>query len=355
MNAVKYITNSAGAQEAVPLNRGELTELRSLWNAAGDIDTASAAYKYTIDTLTSLSVGTVEQKFYEVTPSEYLPIRVNAMGWNDTVNQKIEFIGGAPFESWSTGVGNGESRSPSVEAGLSNKSYTADMVSANVTWNRNEIEQAAITNDWDPVASKIRALKKAYDLGFQERAFLGSIQNPTAYKGLIVNSEITVNTSLITVPISTMTYSQLDTLIAGLISAYFTQTNSTAMPDTFLLPYTDFLGLQTAYPSAAGVVYPVPRIEYLTRALKAATQNPNFEIKPLAYCDATRNTIAGLNKQVYMLYKRNDASTLRIDVGVPLYTGPVSTADGFVFTTRAVSKFTGVQIYRPLELLKFQY
>lgn len=356
MKSIKYITNGAGVKEAVPLSRSEVSELQTIWNANGDIDTSSAGYQYTIDTLTQISADVVQQKFYTDEPSKYLSIRVGYMGWSEVVNQRLEFIGGPDFGAWRSGVGNGESRNISVDAGISSKSYKAKQVTGGVVWNRNEIEQAAAANNWDPVAAKLRALKKAYDLGLQEDFFLGDKAQGSLYPGLIINPDITVNTTLITAPLGGLTATQLDTFLAGCIPTYFAQTSQTEMPDTFVIPYSDYLTLtQSPFPSATGVVQPVNRLDYILQAFKRATQNDNFRIMPSAYCEASKNTAAGLNKQAYLLYRSNDVSTARMDIGVPFTIGNMVPVSSFTFRQEATSKFTGVQIYRPLEFLRFQY
>lgn len=356
MKSIKYITNGSGVKEPVPLSVSERNEMASIWNANGDIDTSSAGYQYTIDTLTQISADTVAQKFYTDEPSKYLTIRVGQMGWKESINQRLEFIGGPDFSAWRSGVGNGESRNVSVDAGLSSKTYKARQFTGGVVWNRNEIEQAAAANDWDPVAAKLRALKKSYDLGFQEMFFFGEPGQNAAFPGLIINPDITVNTSLITAPLGGLSAANLETFLAGCIPTYFTQTAQTEMPDTFLIPYSDYLTLtQSPFPSATGVVQPTNRLDYIVNAFKRATQNDGFRIMPSAYCEATRNTAAGLNKQAYLLYRSKDSTTARMDVGVPFMMGAMTPVSSFTFRQEAISKFTGVQIYRPLEFLRFQY
>ena len=76
-----------------------------------------------------------------------------------------------------------------------------------------------------------------------------------------------------------------------------------------------------------------------------------FKIMPLAYCDAANNP-AGLH--YYMLY-RDDAESLRMDIPVPYTTTQPNSNDNFSFADVAYGQYTGLNVYRNLETLRFQY
>jgi len=357
MQTVKRILNGKGEVEFVPCSAFEsslaamaLENVRV--NGVGDVSTVSAGYQYTIDTLTYIQTRVTTQKFYEVQPSDFFPVKVGDGGWADNIVTNIEFSAGGDFESGIIDSGNSEARLASVEAGISPKSLAVTMWGKKIGYNIAEVQQALYTNRWDAIEAKTRALKKNYDLGVQSIAFIGSKVDNEKTPGFLSNTDVNTNLALITKAISSMTAAEFQTFIKSVIAAYFTNSNDTVLPDTFQMPMTDYLGLV----NATSDVYPVgSKLEYMLKAFKEATQNPNFEIKGLAYGDASRNAVVGINKQVYTLYRRMDETTLRMDVPLRFTLGAPNTADNFTFNAVGISRYTGVGIYRPLEVLRFQY
>ncbi len=211
------------------------------------------------------------------------------------------------------------------------------------------VEKALRSNNWNPIEGKMRALKKRYDLGIQKIAFLGSYSD-TGVTGLITNAGVTINTSVITTNISSMTYTQFGTFVATVLSTYFTNANSTILPDTFIMPYADWLGLVTPinpqFPN-------VSMMTYLKDAFVAATGNANFKIAPIAYCDKTNNT-AFNNTNRYVLYRNND-ETMRMDIPIPFQLRAPMSSDNFRWNGIALAQCTGLVIYRVPEVLYFDH
>jgi hypothetical protein len=175
------------------------------------------------------------------------------------------------------------------------------------------------------------------------------------YKG-----ELTINTSLISAALSGLNAANFATFVQTLISTYFTATASTQMPTTFVIPYSDFLGLQTMTPNVIGAgegTFPISKLDFLLRAFKAATQNPNFEIKPLAYCDKENNSTrinVGTGKQCYILFNK-DPESIRMDIPVDYTTTQPNSVNNFQFQNVGYGQYTGVGVYRNLEVLYFQF
>ena len=124
------------------------------------------------------------------------------------------------------------------------------------------------------------------------------------------------------------------------------------MPNRFVIPYSDWTGLPALTTGTVGT-YPVPLIEYLTKAFQMAVapMEKDFKIMPLAYCDAANNP-AGLH--YYMLY-RDDSESLRMDIPVPYTTTQANSLNNFAFSDTAYGQYTGTVVYRNLEVLRFQY
>ena len=82
---------------------------------------------------------------------------------------------------------------------------------------------------------------------------------------------------------------------------------------------------------------------------------PNFKIIGNAYADAANNnSLRGLNKNVYALY-RHDPEALRMDIPVDYTVTQPNSVDNFHFQDVAYAQLTGVGFYKPLETLLFQY
>ena len=81
------------------------------------------------------------------------------------------------------------------------------------------------------------------------------------------------------------------------------------------LPYLDALARGNDFVLLAGT-FPVSMGTYLENAFRQATGNPNFKVVGNAYCDAANNnSLRGLNKNIYALYRYDDKG-LRMDIPV---------------------------------------
>jgi len=188
-------------------------------------------------------------------------------------------------------------------------------------------------------------------LGIQALAFFG-LKSNTAVRGLLNQSDVNSNTSLITKKISSMSDAEFNTLVSSILGAYRANSNYTALPDTFIIPDDDFYGFTV---SANANFALVTKLEYLEKLFKGATGNANFKILPLAYAmSANNSTVIGLNKNRYVLF-RNRAETIRLDIPVGFTNTLQNTLNGFDYQSVAFGQFTGAKAYRPLEILYFDY
>ena len=147
-----------------------------------------------------------------------------------------------------------------------------------------------------------------------------------------------------------MSASEFNTFISTIISAYLTNANSTVLPDTFVIPLSDWVDLA----GPVSETYPnVMKIEWLQKAFDKICQK-KVNILPLAYCEASQNASRGVNMNRYALY-RKDLETIRMDVPVMYTSTAPNTANNFQFQNVAYGQFTGVKAYRPLEVLYYDY
>lgn len=319
-------------------------------NAAGDTADSATGYQIAIDTLTYIKKQVSEQKFYEVAPADFLPVAVGDGAFAAKILTNRTYSVADDFESGNIRTGAGGSRLSQADVAVDSKTMNVVDWAKAVDYTIFDIEQAMVANNWDPIEQKHRARKKNWDLGIQKIAFLGSVLDSTNVPGLLNNTVANVNTSFITAPVSGLNAANFLTFVKGLISTYFTNTNSTVLPTHFIMPMSDYLGLMTLVPGSAGT-FPVPMLDYLEMAFKKLC-GPNFVIKGLAYGDAANN--GTLNKQVYALY-RYDPESLRMDIPVDYTTTQPNSINNFSFEDVAYGQYTGVGVYRALELLLFQY
>lgn len=319
-----------------------------LMNANGAIDASSTGYKYVIDTLSRIRESVIDQKFYKISISDYVPMDIGEAAWSSEIVQNISYdIAGDFFQGdVDTMAGNGQLAE--VNAALAPIRMPTIVWAKACSWNVAEIAQAAAANKWDVVESKMTALKRNWDLGIQEVAFLGHARVSTL-TGLLNNSEVTINTTLITEPLSEMSETEFTTFIRGLLSAYWTNSNDTEMPDTFVMPTTDYLGMSVPYSST----FPnISKLEYLENSFKKMTRNDNFKILPLAYSDSANNAIRGITKNRYCLYK-NDPETLSFTIPVDYTMYDAGTSNNIFWQQPAIGQYSGVLINRVPEVLYF--
>lgn len=322
-------------------------EGRMLTNANGDIVVSGLGYQYLIDTLSQIRTETVEQKFYKIAPADFFPVDVGYGAWGDEIIQNLTFQTGGGFFDGDIDTQSDTGRMAQVDAGLAPIRMPIVTWAKQVVWTIADIAKAAAASNWDLVAAKMESLKTNWDLGIQEVAFLGHPSN-ALITGLLNDAEVNINTTLITTPISAMTETQFSVLVAGILAAYFTNSNDTEdKPDTFVIPANDYLGLTA--PTSTTFMN-ISKIEYLNNSFQKATDNPNFRIKGLAYAQDNRNTARGINKNRYTLYK-SDPKTMKMTIPVDFTMLESATANNFNWTQPAHGQYSGLLINRKREVL----
>ena len=318
-----------------------------LTNANGEIDVNSVGYDFVMRTTSELRTKIIEQKFYKVAPADFMPVDVGEAAWKNEIIQNLSYdIAGGFYEGdVDTMTGNGTLAE--VDTAIAPIRMPTIIWAKHVTWNISEVSQASASSNWDPIEGKMKSLKRNWDLGIQETAFLGHPSN-SLITGLLNNAEVNINTTLIPKPLSSMTETEFTAFLKDAIAVYFANTNSTEMPDTFVLPTDDYLGLVTPYSST----YPAgdSKLEYMQKAFAAATSNQSFSIKSLSYCQASNNASRGINKNRYLLYK-NESDTLSMSIPVDFSMYSAGTIDSVFWKQVAMGQYSGVLINRIPEVL----
>lgn len=336
----KVILNDKG--EPIVLNEHELRladiNQRQL-NALG--------YEVDITTLTTIMKKITTQKFFEIAPADYLPVRVGEGAWSTSLLTYRSFTLGDQFETGIINTGGHNGRLAMADAGIDALSIKVLNWAKSIGWSIFDLQYASKSGNWDLVTTKENARKKNWDLGIQRIAFLGA-RGDTNALGLLNQAGITNNLTLITTPIKSMTTAQLNAFLVAVLDAYRTNNERTAWPSHFIIPESDYLGL--AAPSSAD--FPIKsKLELLEQTLKTMTRNPNFKILPLAYGDSV---YSGLGVQRYVLLNYDEES-LRMDIPVDYTNTLANSLDNFSFQNVGYGQFTGVLAYRPKELFYMSY
>lgn len=351
-----FLNNRHTAHKSIFVNGDAANGLDVRLNAAASTAEQATGYQILIDTMTYIKQQESKQTYYELgnfglTPSSFVPIAVGDGSWAANILTRRTFQNTGDFEAGLVRQGSHNARNTNSDVSMDSITLPTFIWDDGVQYTLAEIEQALVASNWDIIASKHAARNKKYQLGIQKIVFLGTKSGNM--EGLFVNTHVNVNTSFITAPISGLNAANFLTFVQGLIAAYWTNTNSTVLPNRFVIPMTDYLGMMTLVPGSAGT-FPVPMLTYLENAFKQLC-GPDFKIIPVAYADAANsNALVGVNKYTYALY-RHDAEALRMDIPVDFTVTQPNSIDNFHFQDVAYAQLTGVGFYKPLETLLFQY
>lgn len=299
-----------------------------------------------ITTLTTIQKKVVEQQFYEIKPSLYLPVRVGFGAWSTQLLTYVATSLGGDFETGIINTGGNNSRLAQADTGVDSIPVNVQTWAKEITWTIADIAFAQRAGNWDVVEAKEKSRKMNWDLGIQKIAFLGNTAG--TIQGLLTLADVNINTSFITKPLKNMTDTEFQAFLAGLIPLYRTNVNYTQMPDRFYIPEADFTGLGSSVDES----FPLKsRLARMLEAFQLVTDNPNFQVRPLVYCGQTNNSL-GHNR--YVLMKYNDEN---VNMNIPVdYTPTVQgTINGFQYQNVAYGQFTGAQDYRPLTILYFDW
>ena len=311
-------------------------------------------FKIDIDTLTSIKTKVTGQKFYEVQPSEYMPVVVGEHAFNENILTYKDFSLSNDFESGILNGSTNRSQLESADAAIEGIQVPIKDWAKKIAYNIMELQKASQSGNWSLIESKERARFKNWQLGIQQVAFLGTISNPNVL-GLLTQSDVTINSTTITKFIKDMTPAEFQAFLAQILDDYYANANNTVLPDTFVIPTADYLGLGTAVDETFNMK---SRLQRIKESFAEITMNPNFKVMPLAYAQKERNSAilnpgTGFNR--YTLYRSSDEESLRMDVPVDYTTTIADTFDGFHYNSVAYGQFSGCKSYRPQEMIYFDH
>ena len=305
-----------------------------------------SGYEHAITVLTHIKAQVIKQKFYQVNPSDFMPVVVGEGAWLNNLVFNSAYMDSDDFESGIVDSSRPFNRKPAVDVEIIAKAIPI------VSWNKAfsysaiEIAQAAKGNV-DLITIMEEARKRNWDLGIQRTAFLGSKTKPDIL-GLYTAESVNANTTLIQAPLSSLAADDFQDFVAAILGLYAANCNSTQLPNRFIMPMADYLGMAAAASSS----YPlIDKITYLENAFKRIC-GKDFQITYTAYGNKAQMQTAGISYYRYILY-RDDPETLELNIPVAYTTTAFGTANGFDFENVAMGQFSGVFAKHPQEILYF--
>jgi len=338
--SLPIITNSKGVP--IVLNERETRVANALQRAVNGL-----GYEVNITTLTTIMKKVTEQKFFEIAPADYFPVRVGEGAWSSNL---VTYRSYDLADDFSTGLLNTSSNNGRLaigDAGVDSVTVKVNNWGKSIGWTLFDLEQAAKAGNWDLVTAKERARKKNWDLGVQKVAFLG-LTGDSSSLGLYTQAGVTYDTTTLTSAISGLSVTALKTFVVTIMNAYRSNCNRSAWPTHFIIPESDYLGLV----GQASADFPIKStLELLEDAFKTVTRKKDFKILPCAYGD---QAYSGFGYQQYVMLNYDEES-LRMDIPVDYTNTLANSIDNFSFQNVGYGQFTGCQTYRPLEMyyLKF--
>jgi hypothetical protein len=345
--------NRKNAQQIVDAGMPEFKPGMEMRNATGDIDVSTAGYDYAIRSTTFRAAKAVLQKFYTVSLADFVDVVEGEGAWLEDMRVNRQFTMGGDFERSRISTNHGSAKIGNIGIANSPKTIVFNTFAEGFRYNEIELEKSMRALNWDIVGGNMDALKRHFDLGVQKMTFLGLKDEQTNTTGLLTLSDVTANTTLITKAISSMTADEFQSFVKGIVAAYIANCSYTAMPNRFVMPTDDFVGLT----SASSSTFPIgSKLDYLTTAFKQATQNADFKILPLAYSIQAKNAgyVATLGKNRYVLYNK-DVETVRVEHPLPFTMTPAVRVGALDFECAAMQQASGAVALRPAEIMYFDW
>lgn len=309
-------------------------------NALFDYPTAGVVQ--TVDTITDIVYGVVKTKYYELAGQKLTDfINIDASGrgaYMGTISQFVDAYVGSPFEQCiinpaSTGIHNDATADIAVDMIEARNNFYRQKYSVS----NEELKMAAANRvAFDVIEQKEKARKKNWDLGLQRVLFNG-LNDGRTY-GLLNQSGVTVNTSLLPKATNAMTVAQLQAFAGGALAAAFANSNQTIMPNRWLMPTSEYMALGVPYGSTFGM----PTVkEVLEKAFIAAGAPDDFKIVHAKYCEG----IGGQSKGRHVFYN-TDTDNIIMHTPKPYTPHPLYAQGALDMVSDAEGQFTGVWVKR---------
>lgn len=306
-------------------------------NALFDYPTAGVVQ--TVDTITDIIQGVVEAKYYELagqTPSDFVDVQVGRGAYMGQLFQFTSEYVGAPFNQCiinpkSTGIHNDAVADIAVDGiNIPNNFYRQKY-----SISQEELKMAAANRiGFDVIEQKEKSRAKNWQLGIQDVLFNGLGDDRTF--GLNTQTGVTTSATLLPKAIEKMSAEQIRNFAGTALADAFANSNSTVMPNRWLMPTRTYLAL--GVPFDTQFAYKTVR-EVLEDAFKQAGAPADFKIVHSLY-----NNTAASGRGLHAFYNTED-----VVMYIPKdYTPhPLYTQGALDMISDAEGQFTGVWVKRP--------
>ena len=298
----------------------------------------------TITTLTQIIADVQRQKFYTVAEplTSYVPIEMGTGAYGKQLFQYAVAQVGDNFETGVIQPGNGINKDANIDITIDGTSIKNNFWRMKYEATKEILESARVNaQTFSYIEEQERVRLRTTQLGIQKILFKGTDDGLNT--GLLNNPDVTVNTSLLPANISAMSITQLTNFAKTAISTFFTNSNSTTFPNTWLMPTSDYMSLGVPI----NPEFPIGTIrEFLERAFIDAGAPANFKILHTVYNNTASSTGAGR----HVLYNR-DSDVLTMYIPKPYTPYPLYPVGSLDMISDAEMQFTGVWVKRPAEML----
>lgn len=307
----------------------------------------NAGYDVDVTTLTTIMKSVIDQKFFEVAPADFMPIKVGEGAWSQQLTTFRSFTLGDGFETGVMNTGSNNSKMASANVQIDAVNVPVKNWGKQIGWSLFDMQFASKSGNWDLVTALEKSRKRNWDLGIQQLAFLGLTGDSTNVPGLFGQSDVTEDTSTISKFIYSTSSAEFYTLCTAIYEAYRYNCKYTAKPTHFVIPEKDFNGLAAPYDTA----FPLKtKLIVMQELFATLTGNKDFKILPIAYANKANHG----TKNFYTLLNY-DEDSLRMDIPVPYTNTLANSTDNFNFQNVGYGQFTPVKAYRPREMLYFTH
>lgn len=327
------------------LSENEYKNNFRVYNAVAFANPANYGLEKKLTTLTQVVKDVLRQKFYTVKGAltDYVPMEMGTGAYGQNLFQYTVAQVGDNFEAGIVQPGNGINKDANVDIAIDGVTIRNNYWRMKYNAPKELIEMAkANTVNFSYIEEQETARLKTYQLGIQKVTFLGT--NDGLNTGLLNNGDVTINTSLLSAAIGSLTVAQLFTFAATAVSTFWANSNDTSFPNTLLMPTQDLGGMATPVSQS----YPVgeTKRDLIERVFKAAGAPEDFKILHTAY----NNTAGSNGTKRYVLYNR-DPEVLKMYLPKPYTPYPLFPTGALDTISDAEAQFTGVWVKRPKEVL----
>lgn len=260
---------------------------------------ATTGLEQIITTTTDIIAGAVDTLYYELNGqklSDFVPIEV---GKGAYATQLLQYAINYKANAGKQGLINPTANGIAKDANSTLQVGTFTLKNNFWRWTyevSNELVNIARINaeTFSIIEENEKARKKVWDLMLQDAWFNG-LGDGQSY-GLLNSPDVTINTTLITAKLSSMSDAQFDTFLAAAGGAFGTNSNYTVTFNRLLMPTSDYYALTKPYGQ-----YGLNRLQVLEDAFKRITGG-DFKVVHAKYADTANAAGTGAR---YVFYNAN--------------------------------------------------